>query len=64
MWLEEPQFVELIREWRQSFNIGRARFRQAIKLKKLKEKKNKIKEWVKGHFGEMNASKAAILEEL
>lgn len=40
---------------------GKTSFRLSIKLKRLKEK---IKEWVKCYFAEVNASKVSILEEL
>lgn len=42
MWLEEPHFDELFKEWWESLIVeGKALFRLSIKLKNLKEKKLK-----------------------
>lgn len=60
MWLEEPHFAGLIKDWWRSFIVeGRAFFRLSVKLKKLKEK---IKEWVKDDYAEATVAKAKILE--
>lgn len=40
---------------------GWAGFRPAVKLKNLKEK---IKEWAKSHFGQVGLIKDSILEEI
>lgn len=43
MWLEEKEFLELIKEWWKEFRVdGWAGFKLATKLKLLK---GKIKEW-------------------
>lgn len=49
MWLEEKQFVELIKNWWDNMREGLAIFRLAIKLKKLKQT---IKEWAKCRGGD------------
>lgn len=62
MWLKEKQFPSLIDGWREEIKVeGRAGHRLAIKLKLLK---NKIKEWAKPQFGDVQVQKSNLLAEI
>lgn len=62
MWLDEKELSWLIKEWWGSCIVeGKPGFVQAYKIK---ERKVKIKEWAKNHFGEIRVVKMSILEEI
>lgn len=62
MWLDEKELSGLIKEWWGSCVVeGKPGFVQAYKIK---ERKVKIKEWAKNHFGEIRVVKMSILEEI
>lgn len=62
MWLEEKEFSHLIGDWRKNIEVEVwAGHRLAVKLKIMKQK---IKDWSKSNFVEVEASKSKILEEI